>query len=228
MVTAALSTSSPWSATSPGTMSSTGCKSCSTGTGRAFPTMSATSWAASGWSMPPARWSASASVGTRCWIALLEGGATDDPLLLQIKEADASVMEPHLGRSAYRNHARRVVEGQQLMQAASDLFLGWTHDDTSGVDYYWRNLRDMKVSADINAQPTNTFLLYAELCGATLARAHARSGDAAAISGYLGKGKAFGKALGRFATAYADQNERDHAALVEAIKDKRVPAESDV
>src|SRR5262249_39513402 len=168
------------------------------------------------------------SVGTRCWIALLEGGATDDPLLLQIKEADASVMEPHRGRSAYRNHARRVVEGQQLMQAASDLFLGWTHDDTSGVDYYWRNLRDMKVSADINAQPTNTFLLYAELCGATLARAHARSGDAAAISGYLGKGKAFGKALGRFATAYADQNERDHAALVEAIKDKRVPAESNV
>jgi uncharacterized protein (DUF2252 family) len=168
------------------------------------------------------------SVGTRCWIALLDGGGADDPIILQIKEAQASVLEAHLGRSAYDNHARRVVEGQRLMQAASDLFLGWTHDETSGVDYYWRNLRDMKASADVNAQPTNTFLAYAELCGATLARAHARSGDAAAISGYVGKGKALGKALGRFATSYADQNARDHAALVQAIKDDRVPAESNV
>jgi uncharacterized protein (DUF2252 family) len=166
------------------------------------------------------------SVGTRCWIALLEGGGDDDPIILQIKEAEASVLEPHVGRSTYKNHARRVVEGQRLMQAASDLFLGWTHDETSGVDYYWRNLRDMKVSADINAQPTNTFLAYAELCGATLARAHARSGDAAAISGYLGKGDVFGKALGRFATSYADQNALDHAALVDAIKDGRVEAEA--
>jgi uncharacterized protein (DUF2252 family) len=156
------------------------------------------------------------------------GGRGRRPLLLQIKEAQASVLEPHVGRSAYRNHARRVVEGQRLMQAASDLFLGWTHDDTSGVDYYWRNLRDMKVSADVNAQPTNTFLAYAELCGVTLARAHARSGDAAAISGYLGKGGAFGKALGRFAVAYADQNARDHAALVEAIQDGRLPCDPDV
>jgi uncharacterized protein (DUF2252 family) len=168
------------------------------------------------------------SVGTRCWIALLEGGGDDDPIILQIKEAEASVLEPHLGRSAYGNHARRVVEGQRLMQAASDLFLGWTHDEPSGVDYYWRNLRDMKVSADVNAQPTNTFLVYAELCGSTLARAHARSGDAAAISGYLGKGDAFGKALGRFATSYADQNARDHSALVQAVKDGRVPAEAGV
>ena len=168
------------------------------------------------------------SVGTRCWIALLEGGGDDDPFILQIKEAQASVLEPHLRRSAYKNHARRVVEGQRLMQAASDLFLGWTHDDTSGVDYYWRNLRDMKVSADLNAQPTNTFLAYADLCGATLARAHARSGDAAAISGYLGKGDVFGKALGRFAISYADQNARDHEALVQAVKDGRVPAESDL
>jgi uncharacterized protein (DUF2252 family) len=168
------------------------------------------------------------SVGTRCWIALLEGGGDDDPIILQIKEAQASVLEPHLGRSAYKNHARRVVEGQRLMQAASDLFLGWTHDETSGVDYYWRNLRDMKVSADVNAQPTNTFMAYAELCGSTLARAHARSGDAAGISGYLGKGDAFGKALGRFATSYADQNAHDHAALVEAIKAGRVPAEANV
>jgi len=165
------------------------------------------------------------SVGTRCWIALLEGGGADDPLILQIKEAEASVLEPHLGRSAYDNHARRVVEGQRLMQAASDLFLGWTHDQASGVDYYWRNLRDMKVSADVNSLPTNTFLNYAELCGGTLARAHARSGDAAAISGYLGKGDVFGKALGRFATAYANQNALDHAALVQAIEDGRVTAE---
>ena len=114
------------------------------------------------------------------------------------------------------------------MQAASDMFLGWTHDETSGVDYYWRNLRDMKVSANINALSTNTFLSYAELCGGTLARAHARSGDAAGISGYLGKGDAFGKALGRFATSYADQNALDHAALVQAIKDGRVPAEAEV
>jgi uncharacterized protein (DUF2252 family) len=168
------------------------------------------------------------SVGTRCWIALLEGGAADDPLLLQVKEAQESVLEAHLGRSAYRNHARRVVEGQRLMQAASDLFLGWTHDNTSDVDYYWRNLRDMKASADVNGQPTNTFLAYAELCGVTLGRAHARSGDAAAIAGYLGKGDVFGKALGTFAVTYADQNERDHAALVEAIRDGRLPAESNV
>ncbi len=168
------------------------------------------------------------SVGTRCWIALLEGGGADDPLILQIKEAEASVLEPHLGRSAYDNHARRVVEGQRLVQAASDLFLGWTHDETSSVDYYWRNLRDMKVSADVNSLPTSTFLNYAELCGGTLARAHARSGDAAAISGYLGKGDVFGNALGRFATSYADQNALDHAALVQAIKDGRVRAESNV
>ena len=168
------------------------------------------------------------SVGTRCWIALLEGGGHDDPLILQIKEAQESVLEPYLGRSAYDNHARRAVEGQRFMQAASDMFLGWTHDETSGVDYYWRNLRDMKVSANVNALSTNTFLSYAELCGGTLARAHARSGDAAGISGYLGKGDAFGKALGRFATSYADQNALDHAALVQAIKDGQVPAEANV
>jgi uncharacterized protein (DUF2252 family) len=168
------------------------------------------------------------SVGTRCWIALLEGGGADDPLILQIKEAQTSVLEPHLGRSVYDNHARRVVEGQRLMQAASDLFLGWTHDQASGVDYYWRNLRDMKVSADINTLPTATFLNYAELCGGTLARAQARSGDAAAISGYLGKGDVFGNALGRFGAAYADQNERDHAALVQAIEDGRVTAQPNV
>jgi uncharacterized protein (DUF2252 family) len=168
------------------------------------------------------------SVGTRCWIALLQGGGADDPLILQIKEAQASVLEPHLGRSAYDNHARRVVEGQRLMQAAHDLFLGWTHDTTSGADYYWRNLRDMKVSVNVNILPTSTFLHYAELCGGTMARAHARSGDAAAIAGYLGKGDVLGKALGRFATLYADQIARDHAALLQAITDGRVAAQSNV
>jgi uncharacterized protein (DUF2252 family) len=164
------------------------------------------------------------SVGTRCWIVLLDGGGDDDPLLLQVKEADASVLEAHLQPSSYRNHGRRVVEGQQLMQAASDMFLGWS-SDPGGTDYYWRQLRDMKASADINAQPLNTFLAYAELCGMTLARAHARAGDAAAIAGYLGKGNEFAHALARFATTYADQNDLDHAALQQAIKDGRIPAE---
>ena len=114
------------------------------------------------------------------------------------------------------------------MQAASDVFLGWTRDPAGDRDYYWRQLRDMKASADVDAQPLNTFLGYAQLCGVTLARAHARSGDAAAISGYLGKGNEFGQALARFATTYADQNERDHAALQQAIKDGRVPVETGV
>ena len=153
------------------------------------------------------------SVGTRCWIALLDGGGDDDPLLLQVKEAEASALEAHLQPSVYENHGHRVVEGQRLMQAASDLFLGWTRDPARGHDYYWRQLRDMKGSADIDRAPLDTFLSYAELCGMTLARAHARSGDAAAISGYLGNGERFGHALARFAVTYADQNERDHAEL---------------
>ena len=168
------------------------------------------------------------SVGTRCWIALLEGGNDDDPLILQVKEADASVLEAHLQPSGYQNHGRRVVEGQRLMQAASDMFLGWSSDPDGGTNYYWRQLRDMKASADLNAQPLSAFLAYAELCGMTLARAHARSGDAAAISGYLGTGREFAHALARFAITYADQNDRDHAALQEAIKDGRVPAEPGV
>jgi uncharacterized protein (DUF2252 family) len=168
------------------------------------------------------------SVGTRCWIALLDGGADDDPLLLQVKEAEASVLEHHLGASSYDNHGRRVVEGQRLMQAASDIFLGWTRDESNGCDYYWRQLRDMKWSPDVAGQPLATFLTYAELCGVTLARAHARSGDAAAIAGYLGKGNDFGNALARFAAAYADQNERDHAALRQAVDDGVVPAEAGV
>jgi uncharacterized protein (DUF2252 family) len=168
------------------------------------------------------------SVGTRCWIALLDGGGDDDPLILQVKQAESSVLEAHLQPSTYANHGRRVVEGQRLMQAASDLFLGWTRDSKAGHDYYWRQLRDMKASADIDTQPLTTFLSYADVCGITLARAHARSGDAAAISGYLGKGNQFAKALARFAATYADQNDRDHAALQQAIKDGRVQAESGI
>jgi uncharacterized protein (DUF2252 family) len=165
------------------------------------------------------------SVGTRCWIALLDGGGDDDPLILQVKEAGASVLEPHLQPSAYDNHGRRVVEGQRLMQAASDLFLGWSRDEETDRDYYWRQLRDLKSSADVAGQPVATFFAYAELCAVTLARAHARSGDAAAISGYLGKGSDFAHALARFSLAYADQNERDHAALRQAIDEHRLEAQ---
>jgi uncharacterized protein (DUF2252 family) len=168
------------------------------------------------------------SVGTRCWIVLLQGGGGDDPLLLQVKQAEASVLEAHLQPSTYGDHGRRVVEGQRLMQAASDLFLGWSRDPHGGPDYYWRQLRDMKVSPDIDAQPLRTFLAYADLCGVTLARSHARSGDAAAISGYLGKGNEFARALAHFATAYADQTDLDHAALLQAIDEGRVPAEAGV
>src|SRR5262249_20051158 len=159
-----------------------------------------------------------------CWIALLHGGGDDDPLILQIKEAQPSALEAHLTHSNYENHGQRVVEGQRLMQAASDLFLGWCREAGSGCHYYWRQLRDMKGSADINAQSLDSFLAYAQLCGITLARAHARSGDAAAISGYLGKGNEFAHALARFASAYADQNDQDHAALQHAISEGRVRA----
>src|SRR5262249_27384866 len=168
------------------------------------------------------------SVGTRCWIALLDGGGDDDPLLLQIKEADPSVLEAHLKPSTYQHHGRRVVEGQLLMQAASDMFLGWSSDPPGGSDYYWRQLRDMKGSPDVNTQPLNAFLAYAELCGVTLAPAPPRSGGAAAISGYLRKGSESGPPPPRFAATYADQNDRDHAALQQAIDDGRIQAEPGV
>ena len=167
------------------------------------------------------------SVGTRCWIALLDGGGDDDPLLLQVKEADASALEAHLQPSAYENHGHRVVEGQRLMQAASDLFLGWTRDPARPRLLLATTARHEGLRRH-RPCPLETFLRYAELCGMTLARAHARSGDAAAISGYLGNGEKFGHALARFAITYADQNERDHAALQEAIKDGRVPSEPGV
>jgi len=152
------------------------------------------------------------SVGTRCYVLLLLGNDSNDPLLLQIKEAQASVLERHLGPGAYPNHAQRVVCGQRLMQAASDLFLGWTR--LGSTDYYIRQLRDMKLTVDIETLTEDGFSEYCRFCGWALARAHARSGDAAQISGYLGRGDVFDRALATFAEIYADQTERDHTALV--------------
>ncbi len=162
------------------------------------------------------------SVGTRCYVVLLLGNDGNDPLLLQIKEARASVLERHLGPSAYPNHAQRVVCGQRLMQAASDLFLGWTGLDAT--DYYLRQLRDMKLTVDLETLIPEGFIEYCRFCGWALARAHARSGDAAPISGYLGRSDVFDRALAAFAETYADQTQRDHAAFVAAIPTNQAPA----
>jgi uncharacterized protein (DUF2252 family) len=162
------------------------------------------------------------SVGTRCAVALLMAGERD-PLLLQFKEARASVLEPYAGKSRYENHGERVVTGQRMLQAASDVFLGWTRDD-EGRDYYFRQLRDMKMKVDLERITKGDWFEYAEICGWTLARAHARTGDAAIIGGYLGKNDRFDSAIADFAGDYADQTERDHAALVKAIRAGRVRA----
>jgi uncharacterized protein (DUF2252 family) len=159
------------------------------------------------------------SVGTRAWIVLMLGNDDGDPLFLQAKEAQASVLEPFLGKSKHPNHGQRVVEGQRLMQSASDILLGWVRSDgVDGVsrDYYIRQLWDGKGSAVIEAMKPSGLAAYAHLCGWTLARAHARSGDAMAIASYLGDNDRFDQALGSFAEAYADQNERDFAALKQA------------
>ena len=160
------------------------------------------------------------SVGTRCWIMLMMS-IDNDPLILQVKEARQSVIEPYTQKSRYENQGERVVAGQRLMQSSSDIFLGWIRGKR-GFDFYVRQLRDMKFSAPLERGTIEQFRRYADLCGWTLARAHAKSGDAAAISGYLGKSDRFDRALGRFAVAYADQTERDHAALVKAIRSGRV------
>jgi uncharacterized protein (DUF2252 family) len=159
------------------------------------------------------------SVGTRCWIVLLFGRGRRDPLFLQLKEAQPSVLEDHLGRSAYRNHAQRIVEGQRLSQAASDIFLGWLRtDDLEGRqrDFYLRQLRDWKVSADLDRILPEGLTVYARWCGSTLARAHARSGDRVAIAGYLGRSDTFDRALAEFAGSYADLNQDDYEAFVAA------------
>jgi uncharacterized protein (DUF2252 family) len=168
------------------------------------------------------------SVGTRCWVLLLLGRDERDPLFLQIKEADASVLEPLLGRSRFANHGRRVVEGQRLMQAASDIFLGWVRTegtlDGEVRDFYVRQLWDWKSSVDIETIRPHGLAAYAVACGWTLARAHARSGDRIAIAAYLGKSDRFDHAIAAFAAAYADLNEKDHQALVDAVGSGRVRA----
>ena len=163
------------------------------------------------------------SVGTRCYVALFQGNESSDPLFLQVKEAQASVLERHLGPSGYSNHGQRVVSGQRIMQAASDLFLGWTETDSIG--FYIRQLRDMKLSVNIASLNPQRFIDYCRLCGWTLARAHARSGDPAQISGYLGRGDSFERAIADFAEKYADQTGQDHAALVAAVQSGRIPVE---
>lgn len=167
------------------------------------------------------------SVGTRCWILLLLGKDDTDPLILQAKEADRSVLAPYAGRSEYRNQGQRVVAGQRLMQAVGDVFLGW--DRVRGLDgrqrdFYVRQLHDWKGILVPQVMVPNGMRVFGELCGATLARAHARSGDRIAIAAYLGGGPAFDNALADFAESYADRNERDHAALVAAVKSGRVRA----
>jgi uncharacterized protein (DUF2252 family) len=171
------------------------------------------------------------SVGTRCYILLLVGRDNSDPLVLQVKEAGASVLEPFTGRSEFRHHGQRVVAGQRLMQAASDIFLGWQRIrclDGKVRDFYVRQLHDWKGSADVESLEAAGATLYSRLCGATLARAHARWGDRVAIGSYLGRGDAFDRAIGEFASAYADQNERDYEAFAGAVANGRLEAETGV
>ncbi|WP_326609411.1 DUF2252 domain-containing protein [Streptomyces scopuliridis] len=162
------------------------------------------------------------SVGTRCYIVLLEGRHAGDPLFLQIREAERSVLEPHLQQSAYPHQGHRVVAGQRLLQAASDIFLGWV-TGPEGRHFYWRQLRDMKSSLVVEDMSPPLLHDYARLCGAALARAHARSGDRIAIAHYLGGSDAFDRAMADFALRYADRNAADHAALAAAVAAGRLP-----
>ncbi|HXY71550.1 MAG TPA: DUF2252 domain-containing protein [Actinomycetota bacterium] len=171
------------------------------------------------------------SVGTRAWIILMLGRDDQDPLFLQAKEAEASVLEAYVGKSRYAQHGQRVVEGQRLMQAASDIFLGWerfTGLDGVSRDFYVRQLRDWKGSWAPEAMVPQVMSVYGGMCGWTLARAHARSGDRIAIAAYLGKSDAFDRAIAEFSEGYADQNERDHAALAAAVKKGRIEATVEV
>ena len=172
------------------------------------------------------------SVGTQAWIALLLGRDPRDALFLQIKEAQPSVYEALLGASEYANGGQRVVEGQRLMQATSDIFLGWLSSaqsaDGLSRDFYVRQLRDWKGSADVDRMTAEALTAYGRLCGATLARAHARSGDRIAIAAYLGTGQTFDQAMVAFVEAYADQNERDYSALTDAVTSGRIVARTDL
>ena len=162
------------------------------------------------------------SVGTRCAVALLMAGP-QDPLLLQLKQARRSVLDRGAGTGKYENQGERVVVGQRLLQSASDIFLGWARD-ADGHDYYFRQLRDMKMKIDFQSMSQSDWLEYTMLCGRALARAHARTGDPARITGYLGKSDAFDAAVEKFAVAYADQSGRDHAALLKAIRSGKIRA----
>jgi uncharacterized protein (DUF2252 family) len=166
------------------------------------------------------------SVGTRCAIVLLMADK-DDPLFLQFKEALPSVLEPYAGKSRYAYHGERVVTGQRMLQAASDIFLGWTRDD-QGHDYYFRQLRDMKMTINVEDMPREDWIEYLELCGWTLARAHARTGDAAQIAGYLGSSDAFDEAIVKFAFAYAQQTQKDHEVFVKAVGSGRIKANAKI
>jgi uncharacterized protein (DUF2252 family) len=171
------------------------------------------------------------SVGTRAWIALMDGVDGTEPLFLQAKEAQPSVLAAHCGRSQYRNQGERVVAGQHLMQAESDIFLGWTHvvgPDGVDRDYYVRQLKDWKFSMPIEQMIPSGMKVYARMCGWTLARAHARSGDRIALAAYLGGSAKFDQAIADFAETYADQNERDYAALQAAVKDGRAEATTEI
>ena len=168
------------------------------------------------------------SVGTRCTIALLEGDADQDALILQQKQAGPSALEAYLPKKDFANQAQRVVIGQRLMQAASDIFLGWHQGPLSGTQYYWRQLKDMKGSFDVANLDATGLGTYLAVCSLCLARAHARSGDAAAISAYLGSGDVFDNAVANFAVAYADQTVRDHQALVDAVASGRIVAETGI
>ncbi len=170
------------------------------------------------------------SVGTRAWIALMLGRDGEDPLFLQMKEAEASVLEEFLPPSEFDNHGERVVNGQRLMQASSDIFLGWVHnpEGEGGVprDFYGRQLKDWKGSAEIEQMVPKGMAQYGKLCGWTLARAHARSGDRIAIAAYLGMSASFDRAIVEFSHAYAEQNERDYKALAKAVESGRITAET--
>ena len=164
------------------------------------------------------------SVGTRAFIVLLQGRDAQDPLFLQIKEATASVLEEHLGKSRYEQHGERVVQGQRMMQAASDIFLGWTKGADVNRHFYWRQLRDMKGSVLVEVMTPLGLTFYARTCGWTLARAHARSGDPVAIAAYLGTSDAFDKSITDFCERYADQNEHDYQEFVTAVRSGRLQA----
>jgi uncharacterized protein (DUF2252 family) len=168
------------------------------------------------------------SVGTRCFVILLKGGA-DDVLLLQLKEAGPSVLEAYVSqKTVFENHAQRVVTAQHLMQATSDIFLGWCQGSITGVDYYWRQLKDMKGSVDISEMDKNGLRTYLAICSHCLARAHARTGDEIKIQGYMGNEEKFVKAIGDFSMVYADQVERDYERLMKAVRAGEIPVETGI